>query len=209
MAVDFDDCSIAFLVSSAVKGEKEESRRWFFFSFLKTCRVSGFVLWTETDVNCRQNLVAMAWGFERLLSPKLIGWFGGWWGRFPDKIRRSLQNLSGFSWGLLDSTFSCHCFLDSLEIDSEICMFSRGFSGSWGSTSRRWSRSLVRSTASLDRPGLKSFLYPAGMWCLEALIRIFRNCFSPVEQDVGGCLQAKEDSVSDQKRPHLARLKLT
>jgi hypothetical protein len=80
----------------------------------------------------------------------------------PDRMRKSLQCLSGLSLGLLDSTFSIHALLESLEIVSEMRRLRRGILGSCGFKSCFWSRSLVSSIATLDKPGLKLCENPQG-----------------------------------------------
>ena len=76
-AVEFLLSLMAFDTESGVKGEKFGSSLWVLWISLMVFLVSGSCWWLSIDVNCLLKFFAIACGLEKVLSWKLIGWFGG------------------------------------------------------------------------------------------------------------------------------------
>ena len=76
-----------------------------------------------------------------------------------------------------------------------LCSMS-GKSGWSGSRDLRASLSLMRSLASLNKPGMKLRMKPEGINCLAEERQISLRIFSPEEQETGGSTSSNLSSMN-------------
>ena len=96
IAVELRLLPIAVSTDSGVNGVKLLSSLCFWCIRRIIRLVLGSVLCVVVAVNCLLNLFAMDCCLVKVLFWKLMGWFGGWFVRFPDSERMRFQNFLRF-----------------------------------------------------------------------------------------------------------------
>ena len=126
------------------------------------------------------------------MDPKVMGWLGAVWVFFPESVLSSVQNLEVLCLWEQVSTVCIHVSL-LVFCMSRVIWWSRLLrDGCVGLVERRSSRCRISRRALSDRLGM----WPVGMWCLEAVTRVWRNWDSPVLQEEGASNEANASSVS-------------